>query len=521
MTSERLRDAFALLLREKFGRAATLNADAERAIRRRVGLRWTGLAAVIAMVGGLGAFAIRGATGDTANEDLAMPSLARTPTPGIAIATFPFEGGPEFETASSAYGCGDSAPTPQPQDHDLSLTVADLADETTLANTYWSDVLAVRARITQTTDANLGVVSTSGIDYLVVKDGIVVGILSGDGPVLKLFPSGHAGPVALARWTRCPGDPSAAGLGVEPGNYEVVAVARVFSTPESVALAQALGLISSPWLLSPAGIASQPGALYLPGSYDCGAAIARQQPARPCLADYNPEAVVHTESKTVSLIYRTGDLVDQFITVLISEPLTVKLAPEDTGGSQSGTYGDALGHFEKLEDFTCGASAAETRLESAGTASINLTLGTDRVDPLTRGGTFEGTVMTTGVVDGSRVALLPDARVVYFENARLSVSTPDGPTKVSVNVVAGWAPVTVHGAVTVDRYTGPQQANFTTGPATLCPGIDSLGTGTAAVVGTWRISSPIGSVATVDLAADAGFDDYGWAYAYVAGGVAP
>lgn len=54
MSSEGLRDTFALLLRDRHAPAATLSADAVREIRRRVGLRWVGRVGALVVVGTIG-----------------------------------------------------------------------------------------------------------------------------------------------------------------------------------------------------------------------------------------------------------------------------------------------------------------------------------------------------------------------------------------------------------------------------------------------------------------------------------
>jgi len=523
VTARSLRATFAMLLRDQQRSPATLSARAERTIRRRVVTRWTGRAAALATVTGLGAFAVTGALGATTDETITMPSFSPTPTRGLAVATFPFEGGPEFEVASSAYRCGDPAPAPHPRDHDLRLTAAPYADAASGDPFYWASASPLQALITKTTDTELGVVGTSGIDMLVVKDGIVVGMFGGDGPLLDVSASMslHGGPsgifIPVVSWARCPGeDPRTPSQEVDPGTYELIAVASVFSTPESVALSQALAY-GNTWNLTSQGLVYEPDALYLPGSYDCQSAIDMQAPARPCLADFTPDAAVDSETRTVSLIYRTSDLVEEFSTVLVSEPITVELVSEDAAGLGFGFDWESLGSFDSLADLTCGSSSPGTNLDSDTSASVGVSVSLDegRVANLVPGGTFGGTLTMAGVVDGSRVELLPGVRLVYFESTSVEVDTGDGlSSTVQVNTVAGWAPVALDGAITTDRYTGPQTIVITVEAATLCPDVDSLGPGTVAVVGTWHITAPDGTVSTVDLSADAGYDQYGAKYTY-------
>jgi len=513
-----VREAFAVLLREHQKSPPTLSAHAERTIRRRVAARWAGGAAALVTITGLGAFAIMGSLDSTTGENITTTNLTPQPMRGLAVATFPFEGGPEFEPASAAYRCGDPAPAPRPEDHGLHLTSVPYFGDSLSDPGAWGSARALKAPITKTTDADLGVVGTSGVDMLVVKDGIVVGMLGGDGTRLDISKDAldpyRDTFLGLADWTRCPAeDPRIPGQGVEPGIYQLIAVASVFSTPESVALSQVLAN-GNAWNLTSRGLSYEPDALYLPGSYDCQNTLEMREPARPCLADFSPNAAVDTEARTVSVVYHASDLVDEFSTVLVSEPTTVELVSQDAAGSAFGSLSvsDALGSFDALADLTCGASAPGTGLASDAPASVGVAARFDQhqVTTLVPGGTFGGTVLTSGVDDGSRVELLPGARLVYFESTSVEVdSGEDFSSMAQINTVAGWAPITFDGAITTDRYMGPQPAVFTADAATMCPDVPSLGHGTIAVAGTWRVTAPDGTVSTVDSSADAGYDQYG------------
>jgi len=481
-------------------------------------MRWAGRAAALVAVTGLGGIAVTGALGADADADqtVAIPSLS--PTPGLtkSVATFPFEGGPEFEVASSAYACGDPAPTPQLQDHDLQLTLSSYADGTDGDAYFGASAPPLQALISPTTDAGVGVVGTSGVDVLVVKDGIVVGMIGGDGPDLDVSSSPHGGTsgniAPVADWVRCPEDALRTERGsVEPGTYELIAVASAFSTPESVALSQVLDE-GNVWNLVSHDQYDDYGAVYLPGSYDCKNAASMGAPTRPCLADFTPDVAVDTASRTVSLFYEASALVEEFSTVLVSEPITVELVSREAAGYGSTFDSGTLDGFGSLADLTCGASAFGTSLQTYTQDSVwlDVSLDQDRVDALVPGGAFGGTVMTVGVPDGSRIELLPGARLVYFSSTSVDVELDQGlSSSFQADVVTGWAPATLDAAVTTDRYTGPQAASFTVDAATLCPDVAGLGDGTIAVAGTWRITAPDGTVSTMDFSADAGYDQYG------------
>lgn len=110
--------------------------------------------------------------------------------------------------------------------------------------------------------------------------------------------------------------------------------------------------------------------------------------------------------------------------------------------------------------------------------------------------------------DGSTVELLQGARLVFFQDYQLvSLVSLVGMTTTNISTVVAWAPVTLGGAVTADRYVGPQDTMFTIDSANLCPGAESEITRSglhSALVGQWRIGAPDGTVATIDSAADGG-----------------
>lgn len=512
MTSARMRASFASLLRENHDPPAALSADAERAIRGRVAARWTGRGIGLAMVAALGALAVTGALANDATDgdaDLALPSPVLTPTVGRAAATFPFDGGPEFEVASSAYRCGDPAPAPHPTEHDLTLEieVTDAGFDSGVFDP--SEGTVVTPYVTKTTDAELGLVSTSGIDLLVVRDGVVVGMLMTNGPNLRLPLDGAADTDSttslVAAWSYCPDDVRFQDPGIDPGTYDVIAVANVFSTPESVALAQTLSNSYGAWRLTSRRAVFDPDALYLPGSYDCEYAVLSDAPARPCLADYTPSAAVDTESRMVSLLYDTADLVDEFAVTLVSEPLTAELVDRTVGAYPEGAD---VPHYEPLDDLselTCGAIGSGTGYGRGQVPEFNIGLdGVGNGEPplaLAAGATVAGTLLATGVADGSTIELLPGARLVYLDEQTINVQAEDYFSSISVETVVASAPVTMDAPVTADRYTGPQAMSFTADAATVCEGappLESIPALSVVVAGTWRIASADGEETTVD-----------------------
>jgi len=522
VTEGSLRATLALLLRDNEKPHASLSADAERTVRRRVGLRWAGRAGLLAVVLGLGTGAALGSVGTGQDEDLTMPSLSPTPGLTTAVATFPFEGGPEFARASSAYKCGDPAPAPHPQEHDLALDWGDqVVDGADGADGAWGGEGAdapvespdVRtAVITQTSETNLGQVSTSGTDFLVVKDDTIVGMFYSTVEELRLDLQGgvdrYGGTELVADWVRCPDDPVATdSIGVDPGQYELIAVASVFSTPEAVALAQTLD-VSGPSVMGADNVSylENLGVLFLPGSYDCREGYGSMWPARACLADFTPSAVADAEARTVTLFYDTADLVEEFTATLVSEPLTVTLVDaEASTGWPSDADQDEVPTFETPGDLTCGASGVMTYsglFDDGLVAEVTINQG--NLDSLLGGGTFPAEILPYKVADGSRVELLPGAQLVSLAWSDHTATSDDESTWTSsVQTVTRIASVSLDGYITSDRYAGPQPASVTVGPASSCATAESPSrfseSTDALIAGTWRITAPDGQVTTHEV----------------------
>ncbi|NYI40278.1 hypothetical protein [Demequina lutea] len=330
MSSESTHEAFALLLRHHQSKRTALGTAAVRTIRRRVATRWTGRLGALVVVGILGAVALDGASGGTdGNRHAAVgESPISTPTIGFVSATFPLTGGPEFIPASATLRCGDPAPTPHPVDHDLSLTLR-VGTALTLGDQLSSDGPPLfQAVVRSVTTADQGTVATSGIDFLVIQDGIIRGMISGGGVILSQNLKG--GTVTVPRsqllidGAFCSDGQHASPANIGPGAYDVIAIGRVFSTAESVALAQALGDTINTMYLNPNNQAD-PTAVYLPGIYNCKQARPWRAALRGCLPEVTDNATVDEARGTVTVVYHAKDLVDEFSAVLVSDPLTVEL----------------------------------------------------------------------------------------------------------------------------------------------------------------------------------------------------
>jgi len=330
VSSDNLHDAFALLLRANQGKKAGLSSAAVRTIRRRVATRWTGRLGAVAAVGILGTVALQGLEGgsDGGHGATAPASPIATPTIGFAATTFPLTGGPEFVPALSALRCGDPAPAPHPVEHDLSLTLR-LGKAFALGDQPASQgPPTVEAVVREVTVANQGAVATSGVDFLVIQDGVIKGMIAGEG--VNLAQNLEGGTVSVPRSQMlvdgafCSDGQQATPANIAPGTYDLIAVGRLFSTAESVALSQTVGDTVNTMYLNP-NYSADPAMLYLPGIYNCKQARPWGAALRGCLPQITNSAVVDEARGTVTVTYRVKDLVDPFSAVLVSDPLTVSL----------------------------------------------------------------------------------------------------------------------------------------------------------------------------------------------------
>jgi hypothetical protein len=330
VSSDNLHDAFALLLRTKQGKRAALSSVAVRTHRRRVATRWTGRLGAVVTVGILGTVALQGAGGgsDGGHSATAPESPIATPTIGFASTTFPLTGGPEFVPALSALRCGDPAPAAHPVEHNLSLTLR-LGTAVALGDQPASKGPPnVEAVVREVTVANQGAVATSGVDFLVVHHGVIRGMISGEG--VKLAQNLAGGTVSVPQGQMlvdgvfCSDGQQVTPANIDPGTYDLIAVGRLFSTAESVALSQTVGDTVNTMYLNP-NYSADPAALYLPGIYNCKQARPWRAALRGCLPEITSSAVVDESTGTVTVTYRVKDLVDQFSAVLVSDPLTVAL----------------------------------------------------------------------------------------------------------------------------------------------------------------------------------------------------
>jgi len=511
VTARSLRAALAVLLRENQQHPAALSADAERTIHRRLRLRWAGRIGALVVVGSLGTAAVAGAQGGTESADDATPTPSPTPNIGVAAVTFPVEGGPEFVSAAADLRCGDPVPEPHTTEHDVSLALAQtVAWHEGDAIEFPDSLPSIKAFLSQAPDTDMGALATSGISLIVARDGVVVGIMRyspadvgwnsvGSGSDSQDF---YATQLA-APWISCPGvdgndaySPTSSDLA--QGTYDVMAIARVFSTPESVALHQTLPGPQSGWGFDTDNL--DPNAVYLPGSWDCAQAVAGGQPPRACLPDYTNAAAYDPATSEVTVLYYPSSVVEEFSEVLVSQPLAIAIPGADALPPRWTGTGTELAVFDSIDDFTCGASAGGNALWQGPRQGIFTSLSAASAGPLTDAGQSPALVLAGDVPDDSRVDLVEGARIVYLEDSTLT--DPDSGLNSFVQTVVGWSPVSAAAPFTTDRFAGPQTVSLTSEPMNACPGVDpdtATYTWSRTLVGTWRVVAPDGTVTSVDV----------------------
>lgn len=323
MSAPQLRDALASLYREHFGAPVPLSHAAERAITRRVTMRWltaASTAVVVAVVGSVGWSAVMSASNGGRAGDPAEAQVVP------AVIHVPLHGGPQFEHRWGELECGDTVPPPRPEAPKQRLSI-DLS-------TSGVGVLATASLMwdapAQDSPARANAVIAAGaMQVVAVRDGVVEGMVILQDTRLGWQQHGQAstmtGHATLASdQFYCVSLDEQTGaylyhdVRLDPGTYEVVAVTRVFATPESVALFQAM---SDSGLVMIDERFRRGGAEYGPGSQDCQALEAQKVTIRACLPDIIATAKFDSESETIRLVYDASALPQVFDVTLVSEPL--------------------------------------------------------------------------------------------------------------------------------------------------------------------------------------------------------
>jgi hypothetical protein len=428
-------------------------------------------------------------------EASVAPSPTLTDAPVMSVAQIPVGGGPEFTVLDDAYLCGDPAPAANPSEQDLALTV-----EAGVVATMAPESTDLEAQLTFEGTDDAGTATIGWLTLLLVRDGRIAGVM-------------HYGENPGLAWDLQPGAERSFQVGpftenftcerrsahaqhaffestVEPGEYDVMAVARVFSTEESVALGQAL---PSRYYLDEGQ--ARPGGIYLPGSYDCVRLKEWGAMVRGCLPDVTSDAWMEDGLETVSVRYDASALVAPFYVTLASESLPVTLASWAEVQPDDGTYvefeQDPV-EFESVDQVVCGAVAADPAIFTLAPKGVEVWATLPALESLSAG-TYQAEVMPWLAQDGSTVRLEAGARLAY---ARYLEPTSDQTSWWPTMEIVGFAPVSLSSVVNYDRYAGPSHAPLDVGEPEPCPpaGEDSIRRAAEALlVGTWVVTAPNGA----------------------------
>jgi len=335
VNAPRLRAALTSLHHERRRASSPLTREAERTIGRRMAKRWGLGTATIAAVGAVVALSwIGGVPASNGNDAPAAATMtAPTPPPAEpqaipAVVHIPLDGGPQYDNQWGELECGDPAPaslTAAPQQRlSLDLTWSGVGDIAT-SSLRWD------APADQPRTRSEPVASVTATELFAVQEGVVVGTIIAEdatwgwqlaGRTRTI--TGHANLNKDAFY--CIGLDSSGGFytygakQLDPGSYEVLAITRVFATPESVALTQALALTN---LGTVDETLKQAGVDYSPGSPGCQTLWYHRATVRSCLPDVTPTATLDEETATVRMLYDASALPQEFDVTLVSAPLTM------------------------------------------------------------------------------------------------------------------------------------------------------------------------------------------------------
>ncbi len=315
------------LYRERRNESLALSREAERAIGRHVTTRWSVAAVTVAFAAVVATFGwMAGVSAAGGGDSDVNPTHPGNAIP--AVAHVPVLGGPQYVHPWGGLECGDPMPPAHPEAPDQRLSLDLVRSEPGMLVTgslTWS------APETRSTARRKPVIGVGFVLVVAVHDGIVAGMR------ILLYPTSgwqqfgkdatatapvtlDAGQFACVTFDEQTQQYVGDAVTLDPGTYEAFAVTRVFATPESVALFQAL---TDTDLVAISEDYRQPGGVYEAGSADCRALRSRLVSVRACLPDVIPTATLDEDAGTVRMLYDASALPQEFDVTLVSEPLTM------------------------------------------------------------------------------------------------------------------------------------------------------------------------------------------------------
>lgn len=315
------------LYRERRNESLALSREAERAIGRHVTTRWAVAAATVAFAAVVATFGwMAGVSAAGGGDSEVNPTPAGNAIP--AVVQVPVVGGPQYANRWGEFECGDPAPTARAEAPDQRLAIS-------LTRSGVGDLATASLTWTAPEEDRIGrsepVIGMGVMEVLVARDGVIVGMLITQDSTLGWQQHGHTSTVTghatlSADQFYCIGVDDLSGaylydeVELDPGAYEAFAVSRVFATPESVALFQAL---TDTRYVTVDERARQGGGDYTPGSRGCEALQSQYVTVRACLPDVIPTATLDEVAGTVRMLYDASALPQEFDVTLVSEPLTM------------------------------------------------------------------------------------------------------------------------------------------------------------------------------------------------------
>ncbi len=316
------------LYRERRNESLALSREAERAIGRHVTTRWSVAAATVAFAAVVATFGwMAGVSAASGGGSKVNPTTPGNAIP--AVAQVPVLGGPQYTHRWGEFECGDPAPAPRAEVPDqrlsISLTRSGVGDLATASVTWMAPEEDPIGR-------SEPVIGMGVMEVAVARDDVIVGIIITQDATLGWQQHGHTSTVT--GHTSLSADPfycitlykqSSVYLyhevTLDPGTYEVFAISRVFATPESVALFQAVEETNFTSVDEQARFGG--GETYTPGSPGCQALQSQNVTVRACLPDVIATATLDEDTQMVRMLYDASAIPQEFDVTLVSEPLTM------------------------------------------------------------------------------------------------------------------------------------------------------------------------------------------------------
>lgn len=448
--------------------------DYARSRRRRSGA----LLATVAVVAcvSVGAASIGVANGGSAPEPAFSASPSAVPAEDLSVplatTTISIDGGPEYSGYGSMLECGAPAPPPTGTVSHFGVTIAEpppLSFPADAAETGISTT--VETWITYDSQASIPVEQLP-VMLILVKDGKVAGSFSPDSAAQIFwtysdFETFYGGS-SLAPWNQfCP-EVSADGPDqygwnpLDPGEYQVIPVTRVWASEEAAALkyqySKGVEVAERPF--------GEDAAEFLPGSWDCKRMVQNGYAPRACLGDAAGGAIVDMTAGTVTLPYDPEQFTKPLDVTLVGDPVALTV-PEALGApdfiafepkaldtSDPVECGTTFDYIESQAPFTMSGEIANPM--GLGPGAFNATNALVLVEAQGTGTLDLEYGATAWLVSG----VAPEYN--YFE---------DRPGALTV---VGSAEVSFAGgnSVEYDRYEGPTLIDLIFTNVTLCEGVE-------------------------------------------------